>query len=199
MKNVLVVYSSLSQQKGQSSRLARTYLTKLANKQTLSVDELDLVDMNLGHLSAEEMQAWSTTEDARTARQKELAHISDSLIARLKAADEVVVTAPMYNFGIPSVLKAWFDRLARAGSTFRYTESGPQGLLVNRPVTILAARGGVYEGTELDTQSAYIRNFFAFIGLHDVRFVYAEGLALGENAARDSFAVASEKIIELTA
>lgn len=199
MKNVLMVYSSLNQQEGNSTQVAHSYLAALRQRQQVQVSERDLVDMELGHLSAEEMQAWATAPDDRSDRQHKLAQVSDMFIEEVQVADEIVLAVPMYNFGVPSILKAWFDRLARAGVTFNYTENGPVGLLENKKVTVLAARGGVYQGTEMDTQSAYLRHFFGFIGIDDVRIVYAEGLAMGEQAAREGFAAANEKIIELTA
>lgn len=128
-----------------------------------------------------------------------LAGISDRLIEEVQAADENVLAVLMYNFGVPSILKAWFDRIARAGAAFNYTENGPLGLLDNKQVTVMAAWGGVYEGSERDTQSTYLRHFLNFIGIKDIRFVYAEGLAMGEEAARKGSAAANEKIIELTA
>ena len=104
------------------------------------------------------------------------------LIAELKAADHVVLGLPMYNFGIPSQLKSWIDHVARAGITFRYTENGPQGLLDDKPVTVLAARGGLYAGTENDTVTPYIKLFFGFVGITDVSFVFTEGLNMGDES-----------------
>ena len=104
----------------------------------------------------------------------------------------------MYNFGIPSSLKAYFDRVAGAGITFKYTETGPVGLLENKSALVFAARGGVYAGSDFDTQSPYLKHFLNFIGISDVNFVYAEGLNMGEEQATSAFAKANEKIIELT-
>src|SRR6185369_17576774 len=104
---------------------------------------------------------------------------------------------PMYNFGIPSTLKAYFDHVARAGETFRYTERGPVGLLTGKRAIVFATRGGMYAGTARDTQSAYVRDFLAFLGITEVEFVYAEGLAMGEaprNAALGDAARSIERI-----
>ena len=106
---------------------------------------------------------------------------------------------PMYNFGVPSVLKAYFDHIARAGITFRYTANGPVGLLEDRPVYILAARGGLYAGTPNDSQTPFIRSFLGFIGLKDVHFVYAEGLNMGDNQKENSLQEAGRAIETLTA
>ncbi|QJR79403.1 FMN-dependent NADH-azoreductase [Alteromonas pelagimontana] len=198
MSNVLAIYASLSQQGGNSTKLVRSYLDTFSNKSDVTVVERDLVADNLDHLSAAEMGAWMTSADERTQEQQALVRVSDDLIAELKNADEIVLGVPMYNFGIPSVLKAWIDRIARAGVTFRYTASGPEGLITGKRVTIFAARGGQYLGTELDTQSKYLVHFFNFIGITDVRFVYAEGLNMGADSATEAFAKANEKIIELT-
>jgi FMN-dependent NADH-azoreductase len=103
----------------------------------------------------------------------------------------------MYNFDSPSVLKAFFDRIARAGITFSYTENGPVGLIKDKKVFVLAARGGKYEGTAMDTQSAYLSNFLAFLGMDNVEFAYAEGLAMGEESVSHSFSLFNEKISEL--
>lgn len=143
------------------------------------------------------MQAWMTPDEQRTDEQVQLASISEGVVKDVLAADEIVLAVPMYNFGIPSVLKAWFDRLARAGITFQYTENGPKGLLKNKQVTVLAARGGKYQGTPLDTQTDFIANFFNFLGLDNTRFVYAEGLAMGEESFEQSWKQANEKIMEL--
>jgi len=121
-------------------------------------------------------------------------------VAELLAADVVVIAAPLYNFGIPSTLKAYFDHIARAGVTFRYTAQGPEGLLLRgKRVYILAARGGNYSGTPMDTQTSYLRNFLGFLGMNDVTFVYAEGLALGDEAKGRAEAAAHRQIRELVA
>ncbi|MEW9797011.1 FMN-dependent NADH-azoreductase [Alteromonas sp. CYL-A6] len=199
MKNVLVVYSSLNPQAGNSTKLAAQYVDALKQKGDVKIVERDLMASSLDHLSAEEMGAWMTPEEQRTDAQRALAAVSESLIEEVKQADEIVLAVPMYNFGVPSVLKAWFDRIARAGITFRYTENGPVGLLENKTATVLAARGGMYAGTPKDSQTTFIKDFLAFIGITDVRFVYAEGLAMGEETASKAFSQANEKIIELTA
>ena len=103
---------------------------------------------------------------------------------------------PMYNFGVPSTFKAWIDRIARAGITFKYTETGPVGLLKDKKVIIVAARGGLYEGTDKDTQSKYLTDVLGFLGLTDVTFVYAEGLAMSDNQEQ-SLAKAKQQLTEL--
>ena len=196
MKNILVVNSSLNSEAGNSSKLVANYLDKLASKD-VKLDLLDLNEAQLPHLTQQEMAAWMTAPEERTQAQAELAAISDALLSRLEEADEVVIGLPMYNLGVPSTFKAWIDRLARAGKSFKYTETGPVGLIADKPVTVLAARGGVYAGTDYDTQTPYIRHIFGLMGITSVNFVYAEGLNMGEEAAEKAFSAANEKIIEL--
>jgi len=105
----------------------------------------------------------------------------------------------MYNFGVPSVLKAYFDHVARAGVTFRYTEKGPIGLLTGKKVYVLAARGGLYAGTPKDSQTGYVRDFLGFLGLTDIEFVYAEGLAMGEASKQAALGKAHEALEQLAA
>lgn len=151
----------------------------------------------LPHLNEEILGAFFTPASARSPEQAVLAARSDDLIAELQQADVLVLAVPMYNFGIPSTLKAYFDHIARAGITFRYTSAGPEGLLKGKKAYILAARGGLYEGTPKDTQSAYLRDFLAFIGITDVEFVYAEGLNMGDAQKQQAETAAFARITEL--
>jgi FMN-dependent NADH-azoreductase len=124
---------------------------------------------------------------------------SDALIEELKSADTLVLGLPMYNFGIPSTLKAYFDHIARAGVTFRYTDKGAVGLLTGKRAVVFASRGGRYAGTPLDTQTGYVRDFLRFIGIEDVEFVYAEGLAMGEETKAAALAGARRELQRLAA
>jgi len=107
------------------------------------------------------------------------AELADKLIEELKEADILVLGAPMYNFGIPTQLKAWFDHVARAGSTFKYTESGPVGLLENKKAFVITTRGGIHKGLPSDVETDHIQIFLSFVGIVDVDVIYAEGLNLG--------------------
>ncbi|MBT8449148.1 MAG: NAD(P)H-dependent oxidoreductase, partial [Gammaproteobacteria bacterium] len=129
MKNILALYSSINPDQSQSTRLAEQYLDEVQRHETVSIIRRDLSDGSVPHLDSHEFVAWNTASEERTNEQHKLAELSDTLIAELEAADMIVMTAPMYNFGIPSSLKAWIDRIARAGRTFKYTENGPVGLL----------------------------------------------------------------------
>ena len=151
------------------------------------------------HLAEETINAFFTPSEQRTDAQREAARLSDELIAELYAADVIVIGVPMYNFGIPSTLKAYFDHIARAGITFRYTPTGAEGLVKGKKVYVVAARGGVYSGTPADTQTAYLKTFLGFIGIEDVTFIYAEGLNLGDEAKARAEAQAQTCIRELAA
>lgn len=140
-----------------------------------------------------------TPAESRSAEQQALVAVSDGLVAELAAADVLVLAVPMYNFGIPSTLKAYFDRVARAGVTFKYTETGPVGLLSGKKAYVLAARGGMYQGTAKDSQTAYLKDFLSFIGIDDVTFVYAEGLNMGDANRAAALAAAEQQIALLTA
>ena len=119
------------------------------------------------------------------------------LIAELNDNELIVIGMPMYNFGIPSTFKAWIDRIARAGITFKYTEQGAVGLIKDKKVVVLAARGGVYQGTDMDTQTKYLKDVLGFVGMTDVNFIYAEGLAMP--GAEQSLEAAQNEIKAFTA
>jgi len=180
MKTLLQLKTSLFPD-GQSSQLADAYVSRWrqANPDGEVIERSFAADP-VPHLDAERFGAFVTAPEARNAAQAATVAYSDALIDELSRADVVVLGLPMYNFGIPSTLKAYFDHVARSGVTFRYTENGPEGLLNGKQVVAFAARGGRYQGTPLDTQTDYVRNFLGFLGMRDVEFVYAEGLAMGE-------------------
>jgi len=179
MTTLLQINSSLFSDAGQSSRLADEFVAawRAANPDGRVIVR-DLARDPLPHLTAARFGAFLAQPAERTPEQQAVVADSDALIAELRAADVVVIGLPMYNFGVPSVLKAYFDHIARAGVTFRYTEQGAVGLLTGKSVYVLAARGGLYAGTPIDTQTQYVRHFLGFLGMTDVEFVYAEGLAI---------------------
>lgn len=197
MKKVLTLNTGLNGTSGKSNKLVQDFVSRLKIQEQVSVTERDLAVDDIHHLNLKEMQSWMTPENSRSNEQAKLALISDTLIAELENSDVIVIGMPMYNFGAPSVFKSWIDRVARAGKTFRYTENGPVGLLNNKKVYVLATRGGLYAGTPKDTQTQYIKDVFAFIGIEDVEFVYAEGLAMGEESAKNALEQAEQKIVEL--
>ena len=181
----LLVTSSILGDNGQSNALATHFQQQAAARDGVAVTHRDVVANALPHLAIEELGAWQTPAEERTVEQQPLAAHSDELLAELRANDVLVLAVPMYNLGIPSQLKAWFDRVLRAGETFRYTENGPQGLIEGKRAIILAARGGQYAGTEFDSQTPHLKTMLGLMGISDVEVVFAEGLNMGD-AHRDA-------------
>ena len=197
---LLQIQSSLFASDGQSSRLAERFVAEFRrNHPAAEVIVRDVGREPVPHLTAERFQAFLAKPGARTPEQQAVAAFSDALIDELRRADVIVLGLPMYNFGVPSQLKAYFDHVARAGVTFRYTEKGPEGLLKGKKAYVFAARGGRYAGTPLDTQTGFVRDFLRFIGIDDVEFVYAEGLALGDAPRTESLQKADDAIERLAA
>ena len=198
MKTLLQINSSIFSDQGQSSLLVQQYVTKWhkdhADGKVLT---RDFAMQPVPHLDGERFAALLSKPEARSAAQQAVVDFSDALINELKQADILVLGMPMYNFGIPSALKAYIDHIARAGLTFTYTDKGPVGLLTGKKALIFAARGGVYQGTSKDTQSAYIRDFLGFIGITDVEIIYAEGLAMGEESKQTALNRAHAEIAAL--
>lgn len=172
--NILQINSSI-QPNGQSTRLAEELVSSLGGKAVVR----DLGRDPLPHLNVQRMQKFGQP---------------DPLIDELKSADVLVLGAPMYNFGVSSQLKAWIDHVARAGVTFRYTAAGPEGLLKGKKAYVIATRGGVYAGTGADTQTPYLRQLLGFLGITDVEFIYAEGLALSAESREKSLQGARARI-----
>lgn len=200
MKTLLQLNTSLFSSGGQSSQLADQFVGAWqARNPAARVIVRDLASQPLPHLDAERFLAFAARADDRTAQQQALVAASDALIEEIRQAGVVVLGLPMYNFGVPSTLKAYFDHIARAGVTFRYTASGPEGLLRGKKAYVFAARGGLYAGTPRDSQTAHVRDFLAFIGISDVDFVYAEGLNMGEPSKHAALAGARQRLQELAA
>lgn len=199
-QHLLQLNASVFSDHGQSSQLANRFVQGFVQREpNTQVVQRDFAKDTVPHLDAERFQAFLSDVATRTPAQQAVLDFSDTLINELKAADVIVLGLPMYNFGVPSQLKAYFDHVARAGITFRYTANGPEGLLSGKKVYVFAARGGVYQGTPADTQTQYVTDFFRFIGITDVQFVYAEGLNLGDDSKANSLAKAHQHIEQLTA
>jgi FMN-dependent NADH-azoreductase len=176
---LLQINSSVFGEGGQSSQLANRFVAEWQKHHpSTHVLVRDVSGDEIPHLNGTRVQAFFTPAEQRSAEQQAIIDYSDALIHELQQADVIVLGLPLYNFGVPSQLKAYFDHIARAGVTFRYTENGPEGLVKGKKVYVFAARGGLYEGTKLDTQTDFVRNFLAFIGITDVEFIYAEGLSI---------------------
>lgn len=193
--NILQINGSARSEGANSTRLANDIVVRLsAANPDASVVVRDLALEPAPVIDEAALGALFTPADERTPEQAARVAESDALIAELQAADIVVIGVPMYNFAISTQLKSWIDAIARAGVTFRYTENGPEGLLKGKKVIAACARGGRYRGTPTDTQTPYLQTVLGFVGLDDVRFVYAEGLNMGEEAARQGFAEAEVDI-----
>jgi FMN-dependent NADH-azoreductase len=200
MKTLLQIQASIFSDGGESSRLARKFIAEW-QKANASGDVIvrDIGRETVPHLTAERFQSFLAKPEDRSPEQRDVAEYSDTLIAELRRADVIVLGLPMYNFGVPSSLKAYFDHIARSGLTFRYTEKGAQGLLTGKKAYAFAARGGFYAGTPLDTQTAYVRNFLRFLGIEDLEFVYAEGLAMGDASKAQALENAEKSIQSMAA
>jgi FMN-dependent NADH-azoreductase len=182
MKTILQINSSIFNGSGQSSRLANELVGVLrARHPGTQLVVRDLVKDPVPHMDAERFKSGAGRE----------------LIDELQRAEVLVLGLPMYNFGVPSQLKAWFDHIARAGVTFQYTDKGAVGLLTGKKAYVVATRGGLYAGTPADTQTAYVRDFLAFLGITDVQFIYAEGLAIDEATREASLASARQNLQEV--
>ena len=180
MSNVLIIESSARQQDSFSRQLTRQFVSQW--QAAHPADQVTVRDLALNpvpHLDANLLGGWMKPEAQRSADEHVSLQRSNELTDELLAADVLVLAAPMYNFAIPSTLKAWLDHVLRAGVTFKYTETGPQGLLVGKKAYVLTARGGLYAGSTSNHQEPYLRQVMAFIGIHDVTFIHAEGMNLG--------------------
>jgi FMN-dependent NADH-azoreductase len=201
MTTLLQIKASISHDNGQSSRLANQFVAAYRSRHPdakIIVREVASADP-VPHLNGERFGAFITAPNERSAAQHTVVAYSDVLIEELKQADVIVLGLPMYNFGVPSQLKAYFDHIARAGVTFQYTATGPVGLLSGKKVYVFAARGGIYAGSPLDTQTGYVRDFLAFLGMKDVQFVYAEGLAVSPESREAGLSKAAAEIAALAA
>jgi FMN-dependent NADH-azoreductase len=189
MSTVLVLTSSALGEASVSSQLVQDAVSRLRlQNPKVRVVTRDLGGSPVPHLSLDSATAIRGGAPANAAQAAAQA-LSDELVAELKAADTVVIGAPMYNFGMASTLKAWFDHVLRAGVTFRYTETGPVGLLEGKRAIVVESRGGLYSegpGQAMDSQEPHLRTLLGFIGITDVSFVRAEKLAFGPDARRQA-------------
>ena len=204
MGTLLFVSSSLMGDKSQSRQVAADYLAAArAANPGLMVVERHLTPDNIPHLGMDALAGFGATPDARTAAQTAAVKLADTIIEEVEAADTIVLAVPMYNFSVPSTLKAWLDHLARAGRTFKYTANGPEGQLKNKRVIVVESRGGFYTGDSpakaMDFQEPYLRAFFGFLGITDVSFVQVEGQAIGPDVAAKGLAAAKTAVTKLAA
>jgi FMN-dependent NADH-azoreductase len=202
MTQILVIESSANLASSVSRDLTQAFLAgyKTAHPD-VSVVTRDLATDPVPHLGVDLIGGFFGKPEDLTATQKSAIAVSDTLIDEVEASDIIAIGAPMYNFSIPSTLKAWIDHILRAGRTFRYGANGPEGLVSGKKVVLFLASGGVYsEGPykPYDFQETYLRGVLGFIGLTDVTVVRAEGLAMGADAAATAVSDAKAKISSLS-
>lgn len=193
--NILQINASARSEGSQSTHLAKEVVVHLLDAHPdATVTVRDLARQPIPVLDETALTALFTPQAQRTPEQAKRVAIDDAAIAEVQAANVVVIGVPMYNFGVPVQLKAWIDAISRAKVTFTYTDKGPQGLLTGKKVYVVLARGGLYRDTPADSQVPYLRTVLGFLGMTDVEFIYAEGLAMGEEAAQRAMADARRDI-----
>lgn len=184
MSKILNIISSPRGEASNSIKLANAIVERLREADpAAAVQVRDLTSAPFPHLEEAHLNAFFTPAEKHTDANKEAIHHSNEAIQEIMDADVIVIGAPMYNFGVPSVLKAWFDHIGRAGITFKYTAEGPVGLVTGKKVYLAVATGGVYSSGDAmayDFLTPYVKTFLAFIGITDVTVVRAEGFAVAE-------------------
>lgn len=193
MSRVLALKSSILGDYSQSTKLVEEFI-KNVDQDKLTVR--DLAANPLPVLDFSVATALRATEDL-SQDQQAIVDLSDTLIEEIKAADTLVIAAPMYNFTIPTQLKNWIDLVARAGVTFTYTENGVKGLIEDKKAIVVTTRGGIHKDAATDSVTPYLRTVLGFVGITDVEFVYAEALNMGEDAAAKGISEAQSKLAEL--
>ena len=196
MKSLLVINSSAAREGSVSRELVEFAVDRLLQ----DAPQAEVVRRDLGanpvpHLAVDTLNGVRGTPVSDSERQARA--LSDELLSELRAADTIVIGAPMYNFGVTTSLRAWFDHVLRAGETFSYSSEGPKGLLVGKRVIVIESRGGLYsEGpaAAVDFQEPYLRHLLNFIGIKDVTFVHAEKIGYGPDARAAALSAARGKI-----
>jgi FMN-dependent NADH-azoreductase len=193
--NILQINSSARSEGAMSTRVADDIVARLRAKHSNHTFTLrDLAAAPHPTLDETALKALFTKPEDRSAEQNARVALDDALIAQIQAADLVVLGVPMYNFGVSTQLKNWIDAIARAQVTFRYTATGPEGLLTGKTIYLALTRGGTYRDTPFDSQVPYLKTMFAFLGMTDLQFVYAEGLAMGPEAVQHALSSVQTQI-----
>ena len=198
MTKVLIIDSAATGDASISRRLTSELAARLAERDPAAhIVRRDIGAEPVPHLTAATVPAIRRTSEVQTDEARAALALSDALVAEIQDADTIVIGAPMYNFGMSSTLKAWFDHILRAGLTFRYTEAGPEGLLAGKRAIVVETRGGLYsEGpaVAMDSQEPHLKTLLGFVGITDVTFVRAEKLGFGPDAASAAIAGAVEQL-----
>ena len=197
MSNILHITASIRGDESVSNQLGNALVEGLSAKTGANVTKRDVSQNDIPFVSAERFGANLAPADERTAELADLAAIADTLIAELQAADTVVVSSPIYNFGVPASVKAWADMVARAGTTFTYTENGPKGLLEGKKAYITVSSGGTPVGSDMDFMTSWLKFFLGFLGIQDIEVIAADGI-MGEDGEA-KIEAARAKIAQMTA
>ncbi|MBD2841384.1 FMN-dependent NADH-azoreductase [Erythrobacter rubeus] len=184
MANILHITASIRGAESVSNGIGNTLIEGLTNGDHAGVTTRDLSKNDLPFVDEDRFAANLAPYAERSPEQQELAAIADTLIEELKSADTIVISSPVYNFGVPATLKAWADLVARAGTTFQYTENGPVGLLEGKKAYIAAASGGTPIGSDMDFMSSWLKFFLGFLGISDVEIVAADGIMGADGEAK---------------
>ncbi|BDR13540.1 FMN-dependent NADH-azoreductase [Vibrio sp. STUT-A11] len=193
MSRVLALKSSILGDHSQSNKLVEEFIKNVAQ------DKLTVRDLAANPLPVLDLTVATALRSAGdlSQEQQQVVDLSDALIEEVKAADTLVIAAPMYNFTIPTQLKNWIDLIARAGVTFKYTENGVQGLFENKKAIVVTTRGGIHKDAPTDNITPYLSTVLGFVGIADVEFVYAEALNMGEDAAAKGITEAQSQLATL--
>ena len=200
MRKVLHINSSITGDNSVSRELSRELIERLTQtSESIELIERDFSKQPIPHLDGARLGALFTPAEARSAEQNQAVAFADQLIDELMQADMVVIALPMYNFTIPSMLKAWVDHVARAGVTFQYTDTGPVGLLSGKKAYLVSALGGKHEAGGSDIMRPYMKLILNFVGITDIEFISADGLSMGDEPRAAGLAAARAAISQIAA
>ncbi len=197
MSNILFLTASIRGDESVSRQLGQSLVDGLVQGTGASVTVRDLSANDIPFQTQERFHAGLTPADERSDEQTQLAAMADTLVEELLAADTIVLAVPVYNFSVPATVKAWADLVARAGTTFKYTATGPEGLLGGKKAYITAASGGTPIGSDADFMTSWLKFFLEFLGIEVVDMAAADGI-MGENAD-EKIAAAQSKVEKLAA
>ncbi len=187
MSHILHITSSIRGSESVSNQIGEAFVSSIGNGATITTRDLSKNDIPF--INAARFEANLIPAGERTPEEAKIAAISDTLISELQAADTIIFSVPVYNFGVPAVVKAWADLVARAGTTFKYTENGPVGLLADKKALIAASSGGTPIGSDMDFMSSWLTFFLGFLGITDVEIIAADGIMGADGEAKIAAAI----------